>query len=179
MAVSSSTPRVSVKDRLGPANSAHASTASKHASEGSRSKVIGNFRIRLVFTAEKATSKPDHGRKRVEDTLPRTRHRDGQTDKTSKLAKMAEEADKALEVLLKQRQDIAEQMLRMAELKDEASSYAQSEEHSGHTNRRQRKGKEPAHSGYESRGQPRDRRRSRSPTLRGSKRVLHPIGSRE
>lgn len=48
---------------------------------------------------------------------------------------MADEADKALEVLLKQKEDIAEQMLRMAEMKDETSSYTQSEGQSRSTER--------------------------------------------
>lgn len=96
MAVSTSTPRISVKDHWGPANSAHASTASKRASEGSRSRAIGNVKRRLVFTAEKG---PDHGRKRVEGTPPRTRHRNDQDDKASKLARMADEVEKAMEVL--------------------------------------------------------------------------------
>lgn len=60
MATSSFTPRVSVKDRLGPSKSAHDSTASKHVSEGSRSRAHGDAKRRLVFAAEKG---PDHGRK--------------------------------------------------------------------------------------------------------------------
>lgn len=174
-AVSSSIQRIPVRDRLGPSKSAHESTASKHDSGSSRSRAHGDARRRLVFAAEKDG---DHRRKKVKGTPPRTRHRSDQDDKAARLAKMADEADRTMEVLLRQREDIAKQMLRIAELKDEASAYVQSKRRSKSRDVQQGEGKEPERSGHVSRGRPHDRRRSRSRTPVASKKALHNIDTR-
>lgn len=176
MTPSSSAQRLSVKDRLGTSTSAHDSTASKHGSEGSQTRVYGEARRRLIFSPAK---RKDHGRKEVEGIPPRTSYRASQTDKLNKLTKMAEEADKALEVLLKQREEIAEQMLHIAKMRDEASSYHRSEEQSRSPKGRSERGKRPELSGHVSKSRLSDRRKSRSPTLEKPKRVSRHVDSRD